>query len=100
MLLWKSVWHFSFLRNLLKSTFLKHVLGRLCSTENRTTVSKMRVISEHVHVINDPSAEIRPIYRTRPAVLAEHSSVGRTIVRQKYCSARQKQGSVDHYKKV
>ena len=55
MLLWESVWHFSFcLRNLLKSTFLKHVLGRLCSTENRTTVSKIRVISEHVRVINEP----------------------------------------------
>ena len=55
MLLWESVWHFSFcLRNLLKSTFLKHILGRLCSTENWTTVSKMHVISEQVPVINEP----------------------------------------------
>ena len=36
----------------------------------------------------EPSAEIGPIYRTRSAVLAEHSSVGRTIVRQKNSSVR------------
>ena len=34
------------------------------------------------------SAEIGHIYRTRSAVLAEHSSVGRTIVRQKNSSVR------------
>ena len=34
------------------------------------------------------SAEICPICRTRSAVLAEHSSVGRTIVRQKNSSVR------------
>ena len=36
----------------------------------------------------EPSAEIGHIYRTRSAVLAEHSSVGRTIVRQKNSSVR------------
>ena len=29
---------------------IKHILGRLCSTENRTTVSKMCVRSKHVHI--------------------------------------------------
>ena len=32
----------------------KHIFDRLCSTENRTTISKIRVISENVRVINEP----------------------------------------------
>ena len=45
----ESVSKFSFCLELFASRFFS-----ICSTENRTTVSKMRVISEYVRVINEP----------------------------------------------
>ena len=49
--------------------------------KNRTEPNRMFGRTEH-------SAENGPIYRTRSAVLAEHSSVCQTIVRQKNSSVR------------
>ena len=72
----------NWIRTLRKSMYLL-VIDRTPNTfgKNRTEPNRMFGRTEH-------SAENGPICRTRSAVLAEHSSVCRTIVRQKNSSVR------------
>ena len=66
------------------------IVSKYCLVIDRTPnpFGKSRTEPNRRFGRTEPSAEIGPIYRTRSAVLAEHSSVGRTIVRQKNSSVR------------